>query len=205
MQQRKFKFSGDRENATYRAEIYLDNGKVLDGYSKHINHDEPLDKEKCLVGYVGRIIANGYLSKSQYIVFFTNGKLGKNQDETLIELHCKSYQVSGKAETMFDLKNYLHDVYKKMHKGEDFTAVKPMTAKSFSPQLFQIKGQFKTQSELETYCDGLKTKGVPYGRVQGFYYSYLKIHPFDGSAPGTTINVNIESLVNTQLAHMIKR
>lgn len=203
MSERKFKFVGDRENATYRAELYLENGKILDGYSKHKNHDEPLDKEKCLVGYVSRIIANGYLTKCQYIAFFTNKNRGKENDETLVELHCHGYKLHGLAETMFDLKNYLQQVYLKVHKGETFTEVKPISAKSFSPDLFKIKGQFKSQTELDSYCEGLKTKGVPYGRVQGFYYAYLKVHPLN------TLNeandINIENLIGSALGHMVSR
>lgn len=204
MQERKFKFVGDRQNATYRAELYLENGKVLDGYSKHTNHDEPIDKEKCLVGYVGRIIANGYLSKCQYIAFYTNHKLGKHQDETLIELHCSGYKLGGIAETMFDLKNYLQQVYKNIHAGKQFTDVKPLTAKSFSPDLFKISGQFATQADLDKYCESLKTKGVPYGRVQGFYYAYLKAYPFTGGGSANG-GVNIENLIGSQFSHMINR
>lgn len=201
MEKSKFKFIGDRENATYRAELYLENGKVLDGYSKHKNHDEPHNKEKCLVGYVGRIIANGYLSKCQYIAFYTNGKLGKDKDETLVELHCKGYKLSGSAETMFDLKSYLQDVYLKIHTGKNYQEVKPTSAKSFSPDLFKINGQFTTQTELDNYCEALKTKGVPFGRVQGFYYAYLKVYPI-----AVTSQVKkIETLIGLELGHMIKR
>lgn len=204
MSERKFKFVGDRENATYRAELYLDNGKILDGYSKHKNHDEPLDKEKCLVGYISRIIANGYLTKCQYIVFYTNRNHGKENDEMLVELIIHGYKLYGVAETMFDLKNYLVEVYRKVHKGETYTEVKPVSAKSFSPDLFKIKGQFKSQAELDNYCEGLKTKGVPYGRVQGFYYAYLKVHPLNSMNEASEVQ-NIESLVKSSLGHMIRR
>ncbi len=204
MSERKFKFVGDRENATYRAELYLENGKTLDGYSKHKNHDEPLDKEKCLVGYISRIIANGYLTKCQYIVFYSNKNKGKENDEMLVELICHGYKLYGIAETMFDLKNYLVEVYRKVHKGETFTEVKPVSAKSFSPDLFKIKNQFRTQLELDSYCEGLKTKGVPYGRVQGFYYAYLKVHPLSSVNEASEVK-NIEDLVQTNLGHMIRR
>lgn len=203
MSERKFKFVGDRENATYRAELYLENGKTLDGYSKHKNHDEPLDKEKCLVGYISRIIANGYLTKCQYIVFYSNKNHGKENDEILVELICHGYKLYGAAETMFDLKNYLVEVYRKIHKGETFTEVKPISAKSFSPDLFKINNQFKSKSELDNYCEGLKAKGVSYGRVQGFYYKYLQIHPLNSENEAS--DVNIESLIGSNLGHMIRR
>lgn len=206
MSERKFKFVGDRENATYRHEIFLNDGKVdvLDGYSKHKNHDEPLDKEKCLVGYISRIINNGYLSKSQYMVFYKHRKTGKENDDILVELHGQGFKLHGIAETMFDLKNYLNEVYTKIHKGQEFTEVKPISAKSFSPDLFKIKGQFKSQAELDNYCEGLKTKGVPYGRVQGFYYAYLKVHPLTSVNEASEIK-NIENLVQSNLGHMIRR
>lgn len=202
MQEKKFKFVGDRENATYRAELYLENGKTLDGYSKHTNHDEPIDKEKCLVGYVGRILSNGYLSRCQYIAFYTNKKLGKQFDDTLLELTVANFTLSGSAEMMFDLRNFLNQFYSKFTKGHDTTALKPVSSKSFSPQLFEIKGQFRAKSELDKYCEVLKNKGVPYGRVQGYYYAYLKIHPLDAQPQ---VKVEIENLIGSNLSHMINR
>lgn len=200
MQDRKFKFVGDRENATYRAELYLENGKVLDGYSKHLNHDEPKDPEKCFVGYVGRIIANGYIAKCQYIAFYTNKKLGKERDETLLELFCNGFKLHGIAETMFDLKNYLNQVYANIEDGKPFNEIKPINRKSFSPDLFKISGQFNSQTELDNYCKGLQTKGVPYGRIQGFYYAYLKAYPLQSTktSHGTK---SVENYITSQLGH----
>lgn len=205
MTEKKFKFVGDRLNASFRSEIYLNDGKILDGYSKHINHDEPKDREKCLVGFVSRLITNGYIQKSQYIVFYTNLNIGKDRDSILVELTPKSVTLSNEAELMLDLSNFLNNVYLRILDGQSFDEVRPTNRKSFSPDLFKIAGQFSTKQDLIDYCKKLTIQGVPNGRRDGFYYAYLRAYPNlhqTAQTPIQTTPVDVGSLIQSSLGSM---
>ena len=194
---RAFKFIGDRQNATYRCEIYLrpehcysnvngDGAVMFDGYSKHKFHDEPKDKERCLSNFVQRIVANGYLEKSYYISFCTNKNIGKSQDELLIEfnpLQSEKFIVThGAVQTYFILADYLKNLKEIKLSTPEFKELKPnypANNRASELELFRMyKNRFATKEDLVEHCKNLKVKKFPQGRIEGFYYAYLAAFPF---------------------------
>ncbi len=192
-----FKFIGDRQNASFRCEIYLKpqsiyskvNGAgavMFDGYSKHKFHDEPKDKEQCLSNFVQRIVANGYLEKSYYISFLMNKNMGKNHDELLIEFNPlqseKFIVVHGAAQTYFILNEYLKNLNELRLGSTEFKELKPNFAannRASELELFRIyQNRFKTKTELIEHCENLVKQQFPKGRIEGFYYAYLSAFPF---------------------------
>jgi hypothetical protein len=194
---RAFKFIGDRQNATYRCEIYLrpehcysnvngDGAVMFDGYSKHRFHDEPNDKERCLSNFVQRIVANGYLEKSYYISFCTNRNIGKSQDELLIEfnpLQSEKFIVThGAVQTYFILGDYLKNLKEIKINTPEFKELKPSypaNNRASELELFRMyKNRFATKEDLVEHCKNLKGRRFPQGRIEGFYYAYLAAFPF---------------------------
>lgn len=174
----KFKFQGDPLNATFRHEITIkpefrtgqmkSSSTLLQGYSKHVSHAEPVDKEKCFVNYVGRMILR-YHAKSTCIEFFQNGKSGHENDECLCYVTPKSYYLHPKYQHLTSLVEILERA-----KGGTLSEYQaPTTAKAKvqeSDFIYKL-GHFKTLAELIQHCDNLiKVKQYPRGRVEGYYY-----------------------------------
>ena len=179
---KNFKFIGDRIHATFRCEIFFkppfNQVVMLDGYSKHKFHHEPLDKDKCLIGFVERIIANGYLEKTYYLAFYTNKNMGKDLDDLLLEINPNSIETKPKIQAIFPLIDYLKRIQEARDSGSPLRYVKPIL-RTVPHIYFEIKkGRFKSKQELADYCSALLAKGVPRGRVEGFYFAYLELESF---------------------------
>ena len=172
---KKFKFIGDRENATYRHTIYLKPdfriGKVmeLEGYSKHLGHDECYDKIKCFAEYVSRLICSN-LFKATTIEFNTNLRAGKDNDDLLCYVTNGSFFLHPKFMNVPRLK----DILEKAKNGE-------IVQKEKAPKMIKTKteidkflvyreGFFADHIALWNYCEKLKADGISPGRVDGYYY-----------------------------------
>lgn len=176
------KFSGDRDHATYRHELFLLNGKLLDGYSKHSGHDEVLDKNRLLLNVISRIVANGYLEKCYHLKFYTNLRLGHERDTLLVEMSQRGYESYGAAQLNMGLQTYLTALYEQIAKHG--LAVAPTTTPDRRQDRAQTdtfaftKGRFKKHDELVAFCQKLITTGTAERfRVESFYYKYMELFP----------------------------
>lgn len=175
MSNKMFKFIGDREKSTYRHIIYLkpENriGSVseLEGYNKHKYHEEPFDKVKCFVDYVSRICCSN-LHKATVIVFFTNNRSGKDNDEELLFITPKSYKVGAKFMHIQPLIDFCEDVKLNGISQVEKKTKTISTKVNYDDKFIYKEGLFSSLAHLQTYCRTLVNSGVPEGRVQGYFY-----------------------------------
>ncbi len=175
MSNKVFKFIGDREKSTYRHVIYLKHEhrvnavSELEGYNKHKYHEEPHDKVKCFVDYVSRICCSN-LHKATVIVFYTNNRAGKDNDEELLFVTPKNYKVGAKFMHVQPLIDFCENV--KIN-GITYVEKKPKTIATkvnFDDKFLYKADLFSTLAQLQAYCRRLVNDGVPEGRVQGYFY-----------------------------------
>lgn len=177
------KFRGDRRNATYRHQIYLDNGIVLTGYSVSQGRNEPLNKETCLTDSVLRLIHNGYVFKAYYLAFYTNKNQGPENDDLLLELGKNGFIAHGCAQLIPRLISSLNDVYAEMRSvpdAESWASIRrelprPRIDKHLENQLFDFKQIFRTKDDLVAHCRELvEFYRFPRGRVLAWYTCYAE-------------------------------
>ncbi|MDI9870606.1 hypothetical protein [Flectobacillus roseus] len=176
MSNRGFKFVGDRELSTYRHAIILKPeyriGNVLDleGYNKHKNHAEPVDKVKAFVDYVSRIVT-GNLYKATVIEFYTNSRTGKVNDERLLYITSGSYEIGPRFNHIQPLIDFCERVKANGGIKPEDKPKKVVSTKTDWDSYFKYgKGIYKNLQELQTYCRLLVNSGVPQGRVEGYFF-----------------------------------
>ncbi|MCX6216588.1 hypothetical protein [Spirosoma sp.] len=173
----KPKLRGDIENATYRWVLRLENGKIFDGYSKIVGHDEKQDKEELLIDCIQRLGNNGYFKKCFIMEFYKREFMHKSQDTLLLELYSFDFKAHGEAKLRLPLMEYLSRVYERIKNGgePDFKALKPepIPFRAREQDDFEFtKNRFPTLDHLVTYCAEylLWEKHYPRNRVEGWYH-----------------------------------
>lgn len=179
----KSKPKGDNVFATWKATYYMteENAvKEMKGYSKFLGQTENSDPASSLLGYIGRLISNGYLEKTYYMEFYTNAFYNDRRQELVVELTPDGYTLHGIATAYYPLKKMLDDAYARKRAGHDYKDVvaqykqAPKSNKEEEQKLFSFApGRFKTEKEFSDYCKWLQEeKGFPRGRCVGFFQAY---------------------------------
>ncbi|WP_420153683.1 hypothetical protein [Siphonobacter sp.] len=177
---------GDSIYAVWKATYYMTEGnavKEMKGYSKFTGQTENSDPASSLLGFVSRLISNGYLEKTYYMEFYTNAFYSDRRQELVVELTPDNYELHGIAQAYYPLKKILDDVYamkKNKLAYKDIAAQYkqgPKAAKKAEDEkLFKFDpGRFKSEKEFGDYCQWLQdVKGYPRGRCVGFFQAYRK-------------------------------
>ncbi|GAB3767397.1 hypothetical protein GCM10028818_00030 [Spirosoma horti] len=168
---------GDRENSTYRWELFLENGYTFDGYSKFEGHAEKQDKEALLEDCIQRLGNNGYFSKCYQMVFYKREFMHKSQDTKILELFPGHYLAHGEVRLRLPTLEYLNRVYERINNGGelDFKKLLPerVPYRSNEKNDFEFtKDRFPTLDTVVTHCAEylLREKNYPRARVEGWYH-----------------------------------
>lgn len=206
------KFIGDRLFSTFCHEMVYMDGNSAKGYSKHKYHDEAKDKEYLLTNYISRIIAsNNYIDKCQYIAFRLNPPMNNGKDHLILELNPHSYTFHiENPSKLVELKRIVEQIYSLRNQGKSIESVKPNFKKSFSPELFSLaKGRFKDKVELKNYCESLLKQGCASGRVDGFYWSYVRQNPEINDDMIKVVEppkvIDISTMIDNNFGHMNRK
>ena len=192
---------GDRENATYRWELYLENGYIMDGYSKFEGHAEKQDKEALLEDCIQRLGNNGYFSKCYQMIFYKREFMHKSQDTKLLELYPAHYTAHDLMRLRLPTLQYLDRVYERIRNGGqlDFKGLLPERApfRSNEKDDFEFtKDRFPNLDTVVTYCAEYLLREKNYGRarVEGWYHK-VKHHYSNQPLPQSSPTVRPASQV----------
>lgn len=168
----------DRINSTYKHEIYLVNGKKLDGYSKGLLTNEMQDKTVLLETIIVRLFNKGYLDplRSLQINFYFKSYLGDTDEEILI-LKPKEYRLKHqKLISNERIVRFLERFYKQINQGKIIT--KDLTDKPYRKNevdLFSLsEKRFKNQSELLNWMLEKGKEGAPQGQLLNYFHKYTE-------------------------------
>lgn len=190
-------FIADKVDSTYRWEIYLTNGKILDGYSKSQNRAENQDKEALLLGCLTRLLNNGYLDKSFQLLFYRREFLHRSQDTPILQLNDEDFEPFDILKLQLPITEFLERVYKarKLKKsGLDYKEFLPKP-KPFrhteENDFLHSKTRFPTFESLINHCKYLlEEKKYPRQSVENFYrklrWNYTEYTDSVGQQPAPT-------------------
>lgn len=157
------KLRGDKGRSTYRWEIYLSNGIVLDGYSAVNNHAENADKELLFNGIVARLMNNGYLDKSYILRFFKQSFSGRDNDELVLQMNADGYELSGCFINNPIIETFLMKVFTVYSNSEpyDYKKLLPARGQSYAEKRdFPNFDTFKSYQQLIDHCKRVKASGM---------------------------------------------
>jgi hypothetical protein len=168
----------DRINSTYKHEIFLKNGKKLDGYSKGLLTNEMQDKTVLLETIIVRLFNKGYLDpqRTSQIDFYFKSYLG-DTNEIILSLKPLEYQVfHSKLITNERIVRFLSRFYDQIKRGKIIT--KELTDKPYRKNevdLFSLsEKRFKNQSELLDWIIKKGKEGFSEGQLQNYFYKYTE-------------------------------
>jgi hypothetical protein len=168
----------DRINSTYKHEIYLANGKKLDGYSKGLLTNEMQDKTVLLETIIVRLFNKGYLDpkRTLRIEFFFKAYLGDSNEIALLLRPTDYSLVHPKLITNERLVRFLQRFYDQMNRGKIIT--KDLTDKPYrrnEQDIFSLnEKRFKSQTELLDFIVKKSNEGFPDGQLQNFFFKYTE-------------------------------
>jgi hypothetical protein len=173
MAQNKFPGFGkwDRENSTYRHEIYLKGRNFLVGYSKGWNVPEPPDNIQTLQGVISRLHVK-YLNpiRTESIHFYHN-----NSRDILFILYPDWYSILHPDYNLHPkFEPFLKRLYTMRRDGKIVTEqLKDRFYGTRENELFSVhKERFKNLDTLTDFCIKMQGKGHNRDQVVSFYNAY---------------------------------
>jgi hypothetical protein len=185
----KSDFRGDKEAATYRWVLYLDNGKIFDGYSKNVGQAEKHDKQALLQDCIARLLNNGYLDKTYQMFFYKRVFLHRDQDTLLLEMYPTHAVAHDYLKLDLSTTTFLDRVYAARLTGQGLeykTLLPPRATRKQQEEIdFHFtRDRFPTQTELLDYCKTTMLTRYPRERVLAWYKKCETYYP--ASAPVQT-------------------
>ncbi|MBN8820783.1 MULTISPECIES: hypothetical protein [unclassified Spirosoma] len=180
----KRKFVGDRENSTYRWELYLKGEKAytFDGYSKSRNQAEKHDKQALFQDCVARICYNGYLDKTYQMLWFRRAGIlqHKNEDRLLLEMYPTHFVAHNELQLDLATLNYLQRLYDAKLSGQPFDPIKLLPPRESVRDVEALDFKFSTQrfpteDLLVEHCKEL-IKRYPYARVEAWWRTCKEVY-----------------------------
>lgn len=181
-----FKGAGqfDKHRSTFRWLIYLETGKVLDGYSCGKYSEEPQDKIFLLESVMLRLYRSGYwkASKCLYIEWYLQDIYGEKSNDELITVTTPTEYKFGTCEKYVHnerLQKFMRRFYESIKSGKVSDQLRDRPVRITEKDKFSVSHKrFNTSVELVNYCAELK-KFYPEGLVRDFYYKYIAKYSLD--------------------------
>lgn len=185
MGQKNFKDSGwDTKDSTYVQNIYLQNGKEFQGYSKKVGHAEKNDKEALLINWIVRMFNAGYLDRQHSdqkrrinrIEYSINKNLAK---VPILRLRYQYYEVLNPtwAIESHSVINFLDDFYEALQRGdsEKIKGLYLYKKTRFNDPFDLNTKRFITAKSLLAYCNRMKEEQqFTEQQAVSFYHSYAE-------------------------------
>lgn len=155
---------------------------TMTGYSSKDGHSEAQDKNHLLKRITKMLVINGYVGRSKKIEIFhrTRSLIEKGSDTLVLELLPSDYIVyEGYPYDRRDLIIFLKKIYNQVLEGETVKYLLPKPSKpDYTKRLEDDKMNvdkctFYKTSDLQVYCEKLKSEGFENGAVNAFYRRYL--------------------------------
>jgi hypothetical protein len=183
--QKKNKFEANRDkwdplHSTFKWNIYLANGKILTGYSKHSVSNERMDKDILLQKCIVRLYNAGYLHKKSLgteketdaIYFYDNQKL--NEPHFLV-MYMEAYELSDIQNTK--LVKFMSRIYEMMEGKRGYLNLIDDDKAKTGDVLALDKPRFPDISSLNRYCAMLiKNNTREKSEVDHFYKRYKELY-----------------------------
>ena len=114
----------DRENATYRQTIFFTNGKSVDGYSKKVGFNEPVDSTNCLTNFILRMYLSGYLraNSDKTPIHYIDYQFNKTSDH-IATLYYLYPEPDPSQATNVRFLNWLTNFYRDVNEGKNLVYI----------------------------------------------------------------------------------
>jgi hypothetical protein len=190
--QKKNKFEANRDkwdplHSSFKWNIYLANGKIFTGYSKHSVSNERMDKDILLQKCIVRLYNAGYLHKKSIgteketdaIYFYNNQKLN---DPHFLVMYMEAYELDDLKNEK--LVNFINRFYEMMDGTRGFLNLIDEDKSKQGDVLALDKPRFSDISSLNRYCAMLvKNKTREQSEIDHFYKRYKEMYLSDSKVP----------------------
>jgi hypothetical protein len=169
----------DRENSTYRHEIYVvGKDSPLVGYSKKAGLSEKANKLQLLKDIALRLILNKneYLAQSYAITFYKSEQYGRIDEREVLTITKDGWFLKNDYKDNHDLNMFFEKVYEAMKKGDKITLHKMDKNPAKGKNYFDFSLHFESEKALSEYCDKLhKVYGFAHGRTIGYFHKMKEL------------------------------